>query len=45
MYNLKEERYRLPAYVEGTGILRSEVLDGFELDIETLFKEAGLGNA
>lgn len=33
---------RLTNYVEGAGILRSEVLEGFELDIETLFKEAGL---
>lgn len=43
VYNLKEERYRLTNYVESAGILRSEVLEGFELDIETLFKEAGLG--
>lgn len=43
VYHLKDERYRLAQYLEGSGVLRSEVLAGFEMDIEQLFREAGLG--
>ncbi|HRI62024.1 MAG TPA: Uma2 family endonuclease [Saprospiraceae bacterium] len=39
VYGLVEQRYRLIAYQEESGIIKSAVLEGFELDIEKIFEE------
>lgn len=43
IYALAEERYRLFLYLEGTGILKSSILEGFEMNIEKLFADAAAG--
>ena len=40
VYALMNERFKLVAYLEETGVLKSEVLEGFEMDIEQVFEEA-----
>ncbi len=40
VYTLMNERYKLTSYLEGSGTLKSIVLEGFEMDIESLFAEA-----
>jgi len=37
VYALENERYRLVAYLEETGIVKSTVLEGFELEISQIF--------
>ena len=39
IYALQEERFKLIDYIESTGILKSIVLENFEIDIEKIFKE------
>jgi Uma2 family endonuclease len=39
VYALQDERYRLVGYYEEEGILKSTVLEGFEMDIERIFEE------
>jgi Uma2 family endonuclease len=39
VYGLVEQRYKLIAYQEETGIVKSAVLEGFELDVEKIFAE------
>ncbi len=39
VYGLIEQRYKLIAYQEETGMVKSAVLEGFELDIEKIFEE------
>jgi len=40
VYGLKEERFRLTAYFEESGILKSSVLEDFEMDIAKIFSDA-----
>jgi Uma2 family endonuclease len=42
IYSLVDERYRLTSYLEGNGVLKSIVLEGLEIEIETIFKDADL---
>ena len=39
VYALMEERYKLVSYVVETGVVKSSVLEGFELNIEPVFEE------
>lgn len=39
VYGLMEQRYKLIAYQEETGIVKSAALEGFEVDIEKIFAE------
>lgn len=39
VYGLVEQRYKLIAYQEETGVVKSAALEGFELDIEKIFAE------
>ena len=40
VYALVNERFKLISYLEENGILKSSVLEGFEMDIELVFAEA-----
>lgn len=40
IYSLINDRFKLTSYLEGDGILKSNLLEGFEMDIEQLFEEA-----
>lgn len=40
VYSLINDRFKLTSYLEGSGVLKSAVLEGFEMDIEKLFDEA-----
>ncbi|MEK7254693.1 MAG: Uma2 family endonuclease [Bacteroidota bacterium] len=40
VYVLKNDRFKLAAYLEGSGILKSTCLEGFEMDIASVFDEA-----
>ena len=42
VYSLKEERFRLTAYFEGSGTLKSAVLEDFEMDIAKVFSKTKL---
>ena len=39
VYALVDERYKLVSYVVETGVAKSAVLEGFELEIEPIFEE------
>ncbi len=39
VYTLVDERYKLVGYVVETGVVKSAVLEGFELEIEPVFVE------
>jgi Uma2 family endonuclease len=39
IYAQTEERYKLVSYVAETGIIKSTILEGFELDLEQVFAE------
>jgi len=38
VYALEDDRYRLVAYLEAAGIVKSRVLEGFELEISQIFE-------
>ncbi len=40
VYGLVDQRYKLIAYQEETGLIQSAALEGFELDIEKVFVES-----
>lgn len=40
IYSLINDRFKLTSYLEDDGILKSNLLEGFEMDIEQLFEEA-----
>ncbi len=40
IYVYVNERYKLTDYFEGSGVLKSTVLEGFEMEIEDIFREA-----
>ncbi len=40
VYALVNERFKLIAYLEENGVLKSSVLEGFEMEIEQVFAEA-----
>ena len=40
VYALVNERFKLISYLEENGVLKSSVLEGFEMDIEQVFAEA-----
>ncbi len=40
VYGLVNERFKLISYLEENGVLKSMVLEGFEMDIEQVFAEA-----
>lgn len=42
VYALVNERYKLVCYLEESGVLKSTVLEGFEMDMEKVFAEAKL---
>jgi Uma2 family endonuclease len=43
LYSFVNERFKLVSYFEETGVLKSIVLEGFEMDIEQVFGEAKIG--
>jgi Uma2 family endonuclease len=43
VYALVNERFKLISYLEENGVLKSAVLEGFEMEIETVFAEAKIG--
>lgn len=43
VYELINDRFKLTAYVEESGILKSSVLEGFEMEIEQVFSAAKIG--
>jgi Uma2 family endonuclease len=40
VYALVNERFKLISYLEENGVLKSSVLEGFEMEIEAVFAEA-----
>ncbi len=42
-YAFVHERFKLVSYLEETGVLKSTILEGFELDSEQVFGEAKIG--
>lgn len=43
LYSFVNERFKLVSYFEEAGVLKSIVLEGFEMDIEQVFGEAKIG--
>jgi Uma2 family endonuclease len=40
VYSLVNDRFKLTTYLEENGVLKSSVMEGFELDIEQVFEDA-----
>lgn len=45
VYTLTGKRYKLTSYFEGSGVLKSSVSEGFEMDVEQIFKDAEVGQS
>jgi Uma2 family endonuclease len=45
VYTLTGERYKLTSYFEGSGVLKSSASEGFEMDVEQIFKDAEVGQS
>jgi Uma2 family endonuclease len=45
VYSLVNDRFKLTAYLEGSGVLKSSALEGFEMDLEKLFADATLAES